>query len=86
MAAINDPGEETWGDAYSIILNPDVGLGLTLWQAVLKVDPSFADAQAPVTSWVEDDSELGGHSEPVSGWSRIPSAEVLMQAIQYATR
>jgi hypothetical protein len=85
MAAINDPCEETWNDAYSIILL-DVGLGLTLWQAVLKVDPSFAEAKGPVTRWVEDDSELGGHSEPVSGWSRTPTAEVLIQAIQYATR
>ena len=86
MAAISDPCEATWDDAYSIILNPDVGLGLTLWQAVRAVDPSFASAQGPVTRWVDDDSELGGHSEPVSGWSQIPSAETILQAISYATR
>lgn len=86
MAAISDPGEATWGDAYSVILNPDVGLGLTLWQAVLAVDPGFASARGPVTRWVEDDSELGGHSEPVSGWSRTPSAETILQAVSYATR
>ena len=83
MALINDPSEETWDDAYSIILNRDVWL--TLWQAVIAVDPSFARS-GPVTRWVEDDSGLGGHSEPVSGWSQIPSAETILQAISYATR
>lgn len=91
MAAINEPGEATWDDAYSIILRANapgegLGLGVTLWQAVLKVDPSFATAEAPVSSWIADDSELGGHSEPVSGWSRTPDPDVIVQAIQYATR
>jgi hypothetical protein len=84
MAAISDPGEATWDDAHSIIL--DRGSWLTLWQAVIAVDPSFGAVQGPVTRWVEDDSEYGGHSEPVSGWSRTPSPEVILQAISYATR
>ena len=84
MAAINDPCEETWDDAHGIILNRDVWL--TLWQAVIAVDPSFGRVSGPVTRWVDDDSELGGHSEPVSGWSQIPSAETILQAISYATR
>ena len=86
MAAISDPCEATWDDAYSVILTWDTHCSLTLWQAVIAVDPSFATAQAPVTRWVGDDSELGGHSEPVSGWSRTPSPETIMQAISYATR
>lgn len=85
-AAIDNPCEATWDDAYSIILNSDVGLGLTLWQAVLAVDPSFVSAKAPVTRWVKDRSSLGGHSEPVSGWSRTPDAETICQAINYAVR
>lgn len=88
MAAINNPCEETWDDAYTIILNfgRGTGLGLTLWQAVLEVDPGFASAKAPVSRLAEDDSELGVHSESVSGWSRTPSAETILQAINYATR
>jgi hypothetical protein len=86
VAAIRNPGKETWDDAHGIILNPDVGLGLTLWQAVLAVDPDFASVRGPVTRWVDDDSDLGGHSEPVSGWSRTPTAETIEQAISYATR
>jgi hypothetical protein len=84
-AAIENPGEATWDDAYSIILNRDVGLGLTLWQAVIAVDPFFPRT-GPRSRWVEDGSELGGHSEPVSGWERTPSAETIVQAINYATR
>jgi hypothetical protein len=82
VAAITVPCEETWDDAYTVIL--DRSTWLTLWQAVLAVDPGFASAQAPVTRWVDDSSELGGHSEPVSGWSRTPSAEIIRQAIAYA--
>jgi hypothetical protein len=86
VAAFTVPCEETWDDAYTVILNwPDHGMGLTLWRAVLAVDPGFSAAKAPVTRWVHDDSELGGHSEPVSGWSRTPSAETILQAIRYAT-
>ena len=85
MAVLKDPTEATWDDAYSIILR-DEGLGLTLWKAVIAVDPSFARVRGPVTAWVDDDSELGGHSEPVSGWSRVPSSDTIIQAISYATR
>jgi hypothetical protein len=82
-AAIENPCEETWDDAYTVILSREDWI--TLWQAVLAVDPDFRTAQAPVTRWVEDGSPLGGHSEPVSGWSRTPSAEVIRQAIAYVT-
>jgi hypothetical protein len=80
MAAVQEPGEATWDDAYSIILNREAGLGLTLWQAVLEVDPGFAGARAPVRRLVE------GHSELMSGWSQVPPADVIAQAINYATR
>jgi hypothetical protein len=77
MAAVEQPGEATWDDAHSIVLNPDVGFGLTLWQAVIAVDPEFARVGGPVSD---------GHGNRVSGWARTPTAEVLAQAINYATR
>ena len=83
VAAIENPCEETWDDAYSIILSREPWT--TLWQAVIVVDPGFRTAQAPVTRWVDDAGPLGGHSEPVSGWSRTPGAETIRQAIAYAT-
>ena len=83
VAAIDNPCEQTWDDAYTVILDRESFT--TLWQAVLAVDPEFATARGPVTRWVEDSSPLGGHSEPVSGWSRTPGAEVIRQAIEYAT-
>jgi hypothetical protein len=49
--AVGLPGQDTWDNAYSIVLNRG---GTTLWQAVLVVDPGFASAQAPVTRWVPD--------------------------------
>jgi hypothetical protein len=83
VAAIDDPGEVTWQNAYSVILDRESCT--TLWQAVIAVAPEFITARAPVTRWVDDDSPLGGHSEPVSGWSRTPAAETIRQAIAYAT-
>jgi hypothetical protein len=85
-AAVETPCASTWDNAYTIILNGGVGLGLTLWQAVLMVDPEFGSAQGPVTRWVEDATrEHGGYSVPVSGWTRTPAADVIRQAIAYAT-
>jgi len=57
MAAIQQPSEETWDNAYSICINGE-GIGLTLWQAVLKVDPGFAEARGPVRRLVKGRSEL----------------------------
>lgn len=85
MDLVNNPSEQTWEDARSIILNP--AKFLTLWQAVLAVDPSFAQAKAPVTRWVDAPDHPNGHggySEPVSGWSHIPSPDTILQALRYA--
>lgn len=83
VAVIERPCDETWDDAHCVILNRESWM--TLWQAVMAIDPTFPTA-GPVTSWVEDDGPLGGHSEPVSGWERIPDAETIIQAVNYATR
>lgn len=76
MAVINDPCDETWDDAHTIILNRETWM--TLWQAVIAVDPAFPRS-GPVSRRVE------GHSEPVSGWECIPDAETIIQAVRYAT-
>src|SRR5262252_6294590 len=57
QAVVAHPDETTWDDAHSVILRDgsNFGLGLTLWQAVCKVDPLFPQT-GPVSRWVEDDS------------------------------
>jgi hypothetical protein len=47
---------------------------------LVAVDPDFANVKGPVTR----DTETG-HPECVSGWSRNPSAETTVQAINDAT-
>ena len=71
MAAINDPGQATWDDAHCIILS--FTPMLTLWQAVIAVDPTF-----PQSAHLQDDNTFA--------WPRTPSPDVIVQAIQYATR
>lgn len=39
VAVLANPSQETWDDAYSIIVNSS--RFITMWQAVLVVDPSF---------------------------------------------
>jgi hypothetical protein len=85
-AAVADPCEATWDAAHTIILNGDVGLGLTLWQAVIAVQPSFSFVAGPRFRWVDDpEHENGGYSVPLSGWSSTPGADVIRTAIAYAT-
>jgi hypothetical protein len=72
-AVIHHQDNETWEDAHSIVLR-DTGLGLTLWQAVIAVDPSFPKRGPSYTA---------GHT---GRWDRIPSADLIRQAINYATR
>lgn len=68
QAVVNNPTQETWSNAHSIIINPH-GRVSTLWQAVMAVDPTFPNAG------------------PRRGelWERIPSQDLLVRAIRYAT-
>jgi hypothetical protein len=75
-AVLADPTNETWEAAHSIVLNPDVGMGLTLWQAVIEMDPTFPKTGP---TW-------GPGSDEPRAWGRIPSAHLLRQAINFATR
>lgn len=72
-ALIYQPTEETWDDAYGIIVGADGWT--TLWQAVLAVDPTFPKV-GPAT-------DVRGRK--VSRWERVPSQEVLLAALRYAT-
>jgi hypothetical protein len=70
--AVN-PTVETWQDAYSVIVGSD--RWLTLWRAVLAVDPSFPR--------VGRSTDQQGNV--VKEWARIPSQELLLRALRYAT-
>ena len=52
------PDQESWDDAYNIILRSD-GLGLSLWQAVKAVDPDFAGTKrAGRAGWLRVPDQL----------------------------
>lgn len=70
---IIEPTETRWEECYSIILRGD-GKFLTLWQAVIAIDPTF-----PRTG------PLIG-SRKLESWSRIPDRDLIISAIRYAQR
>jgi hypothetical protein len=72
-AAIYQPTEDTWDAAHTIIVGADGWM--TLWQAVIAVDPTFPK-MGPAT-------DIRGRR--VSRWPRVPSQELLLAAIRYAT-
>lgn len=63
-----------WDENYCIILRGDVGMSLTLWQAVIHVDPTFPR--------VGPSSDRKGRQ--LSGWTRIPDQVLLGRALKYA--
>lgn len=75
-AVIDNPCEETWSDAHSLIVTMGKGgvLGATLWQAVLWVDPTFPDS-GPLTDAAGD---------RLCGWDRIPDRDLLLRALRWA--
>jgi len=70
-AVVECPCEEHWDEAQGILLSwsPMV----TLWQAVIAVDPSF-----PRTGKVTD-----AVGELVLDWQRVPDSDLLLRAICY---
>jgi hypothetical protein len=66
--------ERYWDGAYSIILRNEFGLGLTLWQAWIAVDPS-----APRTGKCTD-----SHGNVFRDWDRKPTEQNIFDAIRYA--
>lgn len=49
-AVIENPNQETWEDAHSIIVN-GAGRTSTLWQAVLLVDPQYIRSKPLDAPW-----------------------------------
>lgn len=73
-AAVYQPTEETWNNAYSIIVGSDGWM--TLWQAVIAVDPTFPRS-GPATD---------ARGRQVERWEKVPSQETLIRALRYATK
>ena len=49
IAVLADPNQETWEEAHSLILNGE--RHVTLWQAVVWVDPSFPKSRPCGSEW-----------------------------------
>lgn len=72
-AVLYQPTEETWDNAHTIIVGADGWT--TLWQAVLRVDPTF-----PRSGPAHD-----SRGRLVSRWAKVPSQETLIRALRFAT-
>lgn len=69
------PTEPRWDDVSSIIVNWDAAECSTIWQAVVQVDPTF-----PRTGRRTDQ-----HGRIAERWSRIPTPELVVKALRFAT-
>ena len=70
----DNPTEVGWDDIHGIILSQESMM--TVWQAVIELDPSFP-RRGP-----SEDSD----GKRIRGWERIPTADQFYQAINFATR
>lgn len=50
QAVVNKPTQKTWDAAHCVILST-IGRGLTLWQAVLEVEPTFTRSKPYDEPW-----------------------------------
>jgi len=73
QAVIDEPNLDTWEDAHSLIIGADGWI--TLWQAVIAVDPTFPRT-GPTTT-------LKG--KKLTDWERVPDRSTIRQALAYAT-
>lgn len=77
LALIIEPSPETWDNACTIILNDKIGMGRTLWQAMLQVDPDCPERGAP--------EGLGERIDPATRWAGYaPTAFDVLTAIAHA--
>ena len=53
-----NPTQQTWDDAYTVILRHERGLHLTLWMCVLAVDPNFPRSKPLEDSWPQVPDQL----------------------------
>jgi hypothetical protein len=80
LALVANPGPDTWDDACTIILNsgPGTGFGITLWQAVMQVDPDCPRSGVPY--------RLGETQTPTQRWDGYtPDPMTVLSAIRVAT-
>jgi len=56
QAALDNPSQETWEDAYSIIVSGSTGM--TMWQAILAVDPDFPRSKTMDGPWPKIPDQL----------------------------
>ena len=75
-AVLENPTEETWGAAHSLVIGAD--RWMTLWQAVCEMDPSYSGIGPVIKT-------EGGKETARMQWRRIPDAGILLRAIRYAT-
>jgi hypothetical protein len=68
-----NPTVETWDDTHGIIVGGDGWM--TLWQVILKVDPTF-----PSLGRATDRK-----GKVVDEWKRIPDRELIRRALYFAT-
>lgn len=81
-AVLERPSEETWEDAHSIILQADgTGFGLTLWQAVIAVDPSFTRTKPCATA---GSGRFRPKFDAAGAWPEIPTSDLIDKALRYA--
>lgn len=73
QALYDNPTEETWDNAYTLILERHTHT--SLWQAVIAVDPTFPQ--------VGPSSDNRGNR--ITTWRRIPDRDLIRRALTYAT-
>ena len=80
LAVVKDPSERNWNNAYSVILRygPGFGVGLTLWQAWIAIDPKAL--RVGPRKWQK---RMGGKWYR-DEWVRWPDAETIFDAIRHA--
>ncbi len=78
---LDAPSAATWDGCYSVVVNErgtlDGRVPLTVWQAVVALDPSFQDIANP--------EPRGARLRPEEKWRRIPDALLTARAIRAAT-
>lgn len=71
---VKHPTFEGWDDIHGIILN-GTGTMLTVWNAVIAIDPTFPKVGRTTTI----------EGRIIKDWERIPTAEQIKDAVFYAT-
>lgn len=74
QAYINAPTPDGWDEIKGYIIHP-TGRVMTIWQCIIEIDPTF-----PRVGRSTDEND-----NVIREWTRIPDAELIRQALAYAT-